>query len=99
MSNPSIPSARAPVVDGEGRVQQVWLRFFSDLWIRTGGFTDNVNASNDELDEYSSAESFAQAQRLDDAEILTAMGREAGADVHALRQQIADNEILHSMGF
>lgn len=99
MSNPSIPSARAPVVDGEGRIQQVWLRFFSDLWIRTGGFTDNVNASNRDLDVFSSGDVAAQSQRLDEADILTAIGREASADAHALRQQIADNEILHSMGF
>ena len=87
------------MVDGAGRIQTVWLKFLDDLWDRTGRFVDNVNESNDDLDVYSSGDVVAQAQRQDEFDILLAVGREPNADIHALRQQVADNEILHSMGF
>jgi hypothetical protein len=99
MSSPVVPSPRAPVVDGAGRIQSVWFHFLKDLWERTGGFSDNVSGSNDDLDIYSSGDVAGQSQRQDEFDILLAVGREPSADIHALRQQVADNEILHSMGF
>jgi len=41
--NVTLPGPSEPVMDANGRLNPRWWRFFNELYLRTGGLTDNIN--------------------------------------------------------
>lgn len=44
----TIPGVRAPMVNKEGQVNPTWLKFFNDLYERTGGGAEDLVESGSE---------------------------------------------------
>lgn len=67
-----MPGARTPLVNEDGLIDNVWLRFLSDLYARTGG------GPVDKVDLSTSAAVTAQASA--DAAAVSAAAAQASAD-------------------
>ena len=80
-----IPGASAPMVDKKGRIDPTWLRFFTDLYERTGGGpVDKVEESAE------SAETANTAAAAADAAAVTA---QAAADAASAAASTAQGQI------
>lgn len=80
--NVIIPSSKVPMVDAQGLVDPVWLRFLSDLHERTGGGADDkvetgAGAASDATAALAAA---AAAQSTADGAVVDAAAAQSTAD-------------------